>query len=152
MCRGLTNSSPLSSAAQVEGYLKEVTRNGVNEAETLVTPETEIENIPDFDFTTTTLPNESQSMPAGPIHDEVPTMMPDFADSQNGANAFFGGGELMDLGISESLPPFEVMEELYVYLLLVDIETVMADANCEVIIYISPLNIIISLLCTPDDT
>jgi hypothetical protein len=39
----------------------------------------------------------------------------DFGQASGADGSSFQAGQLMGLGLSETLPPFEVMEELYVY-------------------------------------
>lgn len=99
----LTGPTPL--AAQVEGYLKEVTRGVVDEN-------------PDpsggsKDTESQSTDYEHDAAHADPAQPEVPLGIPGITPGSVNVN-FFGSPstELMGLGFSECLPPFEVMEEL----------------------------------------
>lgn len=105
-----SKTSHLLDLAQVEDYLKEVTKNAEDEnenAESSVTSkDTESQNV-DYDFATEQ--PAQRRPPQGQA--EVPFEIPDFTTGLDGDN-IFGDAQLMDLGITETLPPFEVMEEL----------------------------------------
>ncbi|CAI6082258.1 unnamed protein product [Clonostachys chloroleuca] len=100
--------------AQVEGYLKEVTKSGAVDSEeqvddTFIHPDPEIHQLGDFEFSSA-LPNQSAGVTVTPGQSQIPLDMPsDLFDDQTDGML---GGELMDLGLSESLPPFEMMEDL----------------------------------------
>lgn len=114
--------------AQVEDYLKEVTKTDGQDAEadiavaaattatsTAALQDTEAQ-FTEFDFVTASAPPNPQATPApdfgtGTTFQDLPNLNPGVADDDN----FFGDGQLMGLGLSESLPPMEVMEDLYVY-------------------------------------
>lgn len=99
----------------MEGYLKEVTKSGAVDSEeqvddTFIHPDPEIHQLGDFEFSSA-LPNQSAGVTVTPGQSQIPLDMPsDLFDDQTDGML---GGELMDLGLSESLPPFEMMEDLY---------------------------------------
>lgn len=111
--------------AQVEDYLKEVTKTDGPDAEADPTPPQETSaQLTDFDFGDSSAVSgaPSTTSPAAPVPDfatdgvvpDIPNLNQAAADDAN----FFADGQLMDLGVSEGLPPMEVMEELYVLMSL----------------------------------
>lgn len=96
--------------AQVESYLKEVNKS-VDEGSNSNTSQQSNVHLPQEDFTfdsalpTEDAPDSQQPQPA-------PFAFSDFSAPQE--DTFMGNGALIGLGYSETLPPFEVQEELYV--------------------------------------
>lgn len=102
--------------AQVEDYLKEVNKTGDDGSNSTSTPPTTIPRndidvqIGDFTFESGTADQKNHSREKMG-HGNVAFGMPD-ATNPNGD--YFNSGQLISLGQSEALPPFEVIEELYV--------------------------------------
>lgn len=107
-----TGCSPIP--AQVEDYLKEVTKNaeddsGGSAANTSTAPLDEDDtHAHEFDFAGGQQPPPHNAQDYAPGSFDMPDM-----SSRGGQGTAFGDSQLMGLGISETLPPFEVMEELY---------------------------------------
>ena len=90
------------SLAQVEDYLKEVTHNGEQEG-----PEPGGSNSSNgtFDFNVQNGQAQQGRMADAPLNN---------GNAENPAS--FANSQLLGMGYSESLPPFEIMEELCVAL------------------------------------
>lgn len=101
----------------MEDYLKEVTKNGGGQSQDAKTLSPEAESplkeaetqFTNFDFSTSLPPQNN------PVHADCPLNLPDWTTQQDDTDNFHDNSQLMGLGLSESLPPFEVMEELYGY-------------------------------------
>lgn len=96
--------------AQVEDYLKDANKNG-EDATAGHDPDMQLD---DFDIGTGLPSHSSESHTQATSNHPGPPMeteMPSFEGPDD--DFIFTGGELMGLGMSEALPPFEVMEELY---------------------------------------
>lgn len=110
----------------MEDYLKEVTKtdgpDGEIEIDGGVSVDPEPASISD---TQTTFPDFHFGSASGSLEADVPPdfgPMPDLSDMPDLASAgldddasFLNDTQLMGLGLSESLPPMEMMEELYVF-------------------------------------
>ena len=88
----------------MEDYLKEVTKHADDDE----TPKSARSSDRDGSQQAPTAAAAEERFPDRP----QPAGMPDFSAHLQGASDTFGSGQLMGLGLSESLPPFEVMEEL----------------------------------------
>jgi hypothetical protein len=94
--------------AQVEGLLKDI--NSKDNADH-VSPHSDVQdiNIEQFAFTSASeTPNLGNDAPAASMPNFDPTEF--FAPDRDQTQP---GNQLIDLGMSEALPPYEVMEELY---------------------------------------
>lgn len=111
--------------AQVEDYLKEVTKTDGPEGEIEVDAGVSVEPDPaSISDTQTSFPDFHFGSASGSLDPDVPTdfgPIPDLPDMPDLASAgldddtsFLNDTQLMGLGLSESLPPMEMMEELYV--------------------------------------
>lgn len=96
-----------SSIAQVEEYLKDVNRGGHDDGAILL-DEPDI-NLGDLPFSADNISQANTSSTASDpnLSFDIPT----FAGQEDGTGTFMNG-QLMGLGMSETLPPFEVIEEL----------------------------------------
>jgi hypothetical protein len=95
-----------SLIAQVEEYLKEANRGNDDGAIILDDPDI---SLGDFSFAADNISQDANT--ASTASDpNMPFEMPNLAGQENST---FMNSQLMGLGISETLPPFEVIEELY---------------------------------------
>ncbi|KAK7414376.1 hypothetical protein QQX98_006741 [Neonectria punicea] len=96
--------------AQVEDYLKDVNKNVSDK----VNDTSPVQPAgPDWDFTEPNgLPHLDHSSEDVPEYPPQPFSIPDITQPQGPAASFFGDTQLIELGMSESVPPMDVMEEL----------------------------------------
>ena len=113
--QGLITNKLIAFLAQVEDYLKEVNKSTGERADAggpslLDEPEPQFD---DFEFGTGggTAATENESSKASETP-QGPSDIPSFFPDQSNAESFFNDTQLMGLGMTEALPPFEVMEEL----------------------------------------
>ncbi|KAF5008395.1 hypothetical protein FDECE_5333 [Fusarium decemcellulare] len=95
--------------AQVEDYLKEVNKTAEDKTDDgspvhPAQPDTQFSNI---DFSSTMPQTDGNS----PEHPQVPFIIPDLSEQPDPDHQPFSG-QLMGLGMTESLPPDDVMEDL----------------------------------------
>ncbi|KPM36310.1 hypothetical protein AK830_g10244 [Neonectria ditissima] len=96
--------------AQVEDYLKDVNKNIPDKVDD---PSPDQPVPPGLDFTNQTGPPQMEiNSDSVPDYQQLPFTIPDITPPQDPAASFFGNAQLIELGISESLPPMDVMEEL----------------------------------------
>lgn len=96
-----------SQTAQVEEYLNQVNKGG-DDAEDSSSKRSDEPPLQMGDFTFESGPPGQDSDTQGVASQPQDSFeMPSFQES-----AFIGSGQLMGLGYSETLPPFEVQEEL----------------------------------------
>lgn len=102
--------------AQVEDYLKEVNKATEDKADSQspIQPDQPDQHFSNFNF-------DGEAGKAATVEDDsskasetaqVPFDMPSFVPENNDSESFFNDAQLMGLGMTEALPPFEAMEEL----------------------------------------
>jgi hypothetical protein len=106
--------------AQVEVYLKEVSKHdedghdddghGEENASSSAPSMDTGSRTAEYDFATEQPEQPEQSRPSQG-HTETPMELPDLMPA-DGSDNIFADAQLMNLGLSEALPPFEIMEEL----------------------------------------
>ena len=105
----MTNSTD-TRTAQVEVYLKEVTKGTAEPASNAPQAAEESAGLDFGDFSfDTDLPPSAGAEPTTASQSQDEFGFPDFSGPQQD---FFGDTQLMDLGMSEALPPLEIIEEL----------------------------------------
>ncbi|EHK20134.1 uncharacterized protein TRIVIDRAFT_122942, partial [Trichoderma virens Gv29-8] len=90
--------------AQVEGYLKEAGKSGLN------TGKSNLLADPDSEDGSRDQHSAIATVEADDAGSQLPIDMPGLDDQASGT---FSNDQLIDLGMAESLPPFEVIEELH---------------------------------------